>query len=66
MQQSVKKTKEQLENEKNLAMQEAEVRLNKQHEWQLREIREEQTHEIKQLHKRFDIETEDLQQRCHK
>jgi hypothetical protein len=38
--------------------------MQRQFEWQMREIREEQAHEKRQLLKRAEIDREDLESRC--
>lgn len=60
---AVRKLRDHEETQMTAALREAETKLTKQHEWQLREIREEQAHEVRQLIKRNEIEREDLESR---
>lgn len=56
--------REHCEEERQAALSEQESKLQRQFEWQMREIREEQAHEKRQLLKRAEIDREDLDARC--
>jgi hypothetical protein len=44
---SMRKLRDSVESDKAATIKELETKLGKQHEWQLREIREEQAHEVR-------------------